>query len=340
MIVGVMPGKFLPPHRGHLTSILKAHTQCDILYVAISEQPEHDALLCSKAGCPYISGLLRKKWLSQELQNIDGIKVVLIDESNIPLWPTGLKEYRALVDAAIPEKLDVIFHGDPVYNDVTSFPDLKHIMIDPNRGRWPISGTEIRQDPFKHWDYIIGAARPFFAKKVLITGTESCGKTTITKKLAKIYYTSWSEELGRHYANNYLGGDESVFTPDDFMRIGHLQLEQDIAALKTANRVCFFDTDAVVTEFYSKIYLKKKVDLGSYVDPNKYDLILFMAPDVKWVQDGTRFLGEETTRWALKDELYNDYLSEGFDAKKINIISGNYEERLSKVMELIDGLIS
>jgi HTH-type transcriptional repressor of NAD biosynthesis genes len=190
MTVGIIPGKFLPPHRGHLTSILKAHTMVDLLYVVISEQPEHDALLCSQAGCSYISGKLRKKWLSQELQNIEGVKVILVDESNIPLWPTGLKEYRALVDKAISEKVDVIFHGDAAYNDITSFPDIKHIMIDPNRGRWPISGTEIRQDPLKHWDYIIGSARPFFAKRVLVTGTESCGKTTITKKLAKIYYTS------------------------------------------------------------------------------------------------------------------------------------------------------
>ncbi|MDX1392527.1 MAG: adenylyltransferase/cytidyltransferase family protein, partial [Rheinheimera sp.] len=32
MKTGVFPGKFLPPHRGHITAILRAHALCDKLY--------------------------------------------------------------------------------------------------------------------------------------------------------------------------------------------------------------------------------------------------------------------------------------------------------------------
>ena len=343
MSVGVIPGKFLPPHRGHLTSILKAHTQVDKLYVVVSERKDDDGLLCKNAGCPYISGMLRKKWLCQELQGLDGIEVLLIDEGNIPSWPNGWAPWADLVRATVPEKFDVIFGGEPSYTEGShkNFPGVEYRLIDPERSQRTISGTEIRNNPYKHWEYIVGSARPFFAKKILITGTESCGKTTLTKKLAKIYYTSWSEELGRYYSHDYLGGDESAFTDDDFKRIAHLQYEQDLTALKSANKVCFFDTDAIVTSYYANIYLGHKISsINSFVDPKKYDLILFMSPDVKWVPDGLRFLGDQIKRNELHEVLYRMYLDAGFDPNIIKIISGNYEERLTQSMDWVESLIT
>lgn len=341
MTVGVMAGKFLPPHRGHLTSILRAHTMCDKLYVVISERTE-DQLLCSSVGCQYISGKLRKKWISQETQNIDGINVLLVNEDGTPPWPENGKEYADLVRAAVKEKIDFMFVGEPAYltNSSTRFPEAEYILIDPNRSRWNISGTEIRKDPLKNWDFIVGSARSFFAKRILITGTESCGKTTITKKLAKIYNTSWSEEIGRNYSHDYLGGDESAFTDDDFMRISHLQYENDLDALRKANRICFFDTDAVVTSYYANIYLGHEVSsVKRYVDPSRYDLVFFMSPDVKWVDDGLRFLGNQDERWRLHKILKDLYLNAGFDPNKIIDVSGGYPQRLDTILDAIDSLI-
>jgi HTH-type transcriptional repressor of NAD biosynthesis genes len=238
---------------------------------------------------------------------------------------------------------DLIFGGETGYieGSNTFFPDKKYVIIDSDRTRWPISGTAVRSNPYKYWDYIVGSARPFFAKKVLITGTESCGKTTMVKKLAKIYYTSWSEELGRHYSKNYLGGDEGAFIDNDFVRIAHLQYEQDMDALNKANRVCFFDTDAVVTQYYAQAYLGHKVErIENYFDPSRYDVVFLMKPDVKWVDDGLRFLGEEEKRWKLHYELKKQYLDAGFDPNKIISVSGNYEERLNFMLEKIDALIN
>lgn len=112
----------------------------------------------------------------------------------------------------IPEHIDVLFGGEKEYKKVNDqwFPNSDYLLYDYARKRYPVSATLIRNDPYKYWDYILGNARPFFAKKVLITGTESCGKTTITKYLAKIFHTSWSEEIGRYYSTKYLGGNESV----------------------------------------------------------------------------------------------------------------------------------
>ena len=35
----------------------------------------------------------------------------------------------------------------------------------------------------------------------------------------------------------------------------HLQVEQDYDAMRNANKICFFDTDATATQYYSRLYM-------------------------------------------------------------------------------------
>lgn len=342
MTVGVFPGKFLPPHRGHLTAILRAHALCDRLYVAVSERPEEDGELCRQAGLPYISGGQRQRWLAQELQGL-GIKVLLIDERAIAPFPDGWADYAQLVLQAVPESVDVIFGGEEGYREghQQHFPGIAYRVLDPQRSQWPISGTEIRQHPYQHWDYIVSAARPFFAKRVLITGPESCGKTTLTHKLAKVFCTSWSSELGRDYQVDELGGDGDLFDIEDFNRIAHLQYEQDLAALQQANRVCFFDTDAVVTAFFSQVFLGKVAErIMPFIDPNRYDLVIMLQPTVPWVDDGLRELGSPAIRQQSLVQLTQLYADFGFDPARFLVVdSGDYYERLEVCISAVTALL-
>lgn len=128
----------------------------------------------------------------------------------------------------------------------------------------------------------LGSARLYFAKKVLITGTESCGKTTLTKMLAKVLFTSWTQEEGRYYSARNMGGNELVFNENDFFEICLEQQRAEDLALRTANKIAFFDTDAVVTQYYCELYLgKKNQAIETMVDRNRYDVVLMLAPDVK-----------------------------------------------------------
>ena len=206
--------------------------------------------------------------------------------------------------------------------------------------RYPISATEIRKNILGNWHYILGAARPFFAKKVLIAGTESCGKTTLTKCLAKLYNTSWSEEVGRYYARDYLGNDETIYTDEDFGRIAHIQYEQDYHALRSANKVCFFDTDATYTDYFSELYMGHRNELvEKYIDHTRYDRLFYLMPDVRWVADGQRLNGDEDRRRILNDRLLQMYRDYGF-GDKITIISGDYNARLHKAIQLVDDLLT
>ncbi len=338
---GVYFGRFCPPHRGHLYQMIEASTQCEKLIVVISDNANQTRRICESAGLPMISYQLRKQWISQQIQDMEHIVVRVLDETDIPEYPNGWVKWSQRMRQVVPEPIDAFFIGDQEDQATLErhFPEANVELFDPSRTRYPISATDIRHNILKNWHYILGSARPFFAKKVLIAGTESCGKTTLTKCLAKLYNTSWSEEVGRYYARDYLGNDETIFTDVDFGRIAHLQYEQDYHALRSANKVCFFDTDATYTDYFSELYMGHRNALvQAYIDPSRYDLLLYLLPDVKWVSDGQRLHGEQEKRMALSKHLHEMYISHGFGGKLV-VVGGTYNQRLTKAIELVDGLL-
>lgn len=341
--VGIVPGRFLPPHRGHLNAILQASTKCEKLYVVVCEN-EGNKFQCEFAGIKPMSLEMRARWLSAELSELSHIKVLMLDERklDIPEYPFGWEKWSKSLHDLIPEEADVIFGGEEEYKEgyTKYFPSVKYEIYDCKRTAYPISGTAIRNNPYANWDYILGAARPHFAKKVLIVGTESCGKTTLTKMLAKTFHTSWAREEGRYYSEKYFGCNEDVFNVDDFFNIGWEQRQIEEQAFRNANKIVFCDTDAVITQYYCEMYMgESNPKLEVFVDKDRYDLILMMKPDVKWVDDGLRWNSEDEKRWKLHEQLKQMYLDRGFDANKIVEIGGNYNERFNKAIELSNKLL-
>lgn len=341
--VGVVPGRFLPPHRGHLNAILQASTKCEKLYVVVCEN-HGNAKQCEDAGLKPMPLEMRARWLSAELAELDHIEVLMLDERtlDIPEYPFGWEQWSNALHDLLPFEADVIFGGELSYKDgyTKYFPNVTYEIYDCERTTYPISGTEIRENPYKHWDYILGSARPHFAKKVLLVGTESCGKTTLTKMLAKVFHTSWAREEGRYYSEKYFGKNEDVFNIDDFFNIAWEQRQIEDHAFRTANKITFCDTDAVVTQYYCEMYMgKQNPKLEVFVDPSRYDLVFMMTPDVKWVDDGLRFLDGDERRWELHKKLKQMYLNRGYKEEQIVEIGGNYQERFAKALQISNELL-
>ena len=65
-------------------------------------------------------------------------------------------------------------------------------------------------------------------------------------------------------------------------------------------------------------------------------MILFLEPDVKFVQDGGRSIVIEEDRVKYSNKIKDLYSEKGFN---FEIISGNYQERFLKSISLIDTLL-
>lgn len=334
MTVGFLTGKFAPLHTGHIYFISKAATMVDKLYVVLSYDGK------KFQDDPRLSLKNRLLWLKTTFKDLPHIKIVYVDETNCSPYPDGWHEWSMLVKRAIPHRIgDItkIFSSEPEYTEGFNkyWPEAEHVIVDAERKEVNISATEIRANPFKFWSYMPSIVRQHYVKKVCIIGTESCGKTTLTKYLAKIYQTSWVEEYGRKFCEQDMCMDESLLQYDDYALIAARRYEDELQATKTANKILFADTNAFITNFYCRLYegsFHPMVD--EYETLEKYDLTLVLASDVEWVADGLRINKERSKTDDLLAKMLSMSRSENLG--KLMHISGTYSERLEKAIKIID----
>lgn len=138
-----------------------------------------------------------------------------------------------------------------------------------------------------------------------------------------------------------VAGNGDLFNLEDFNRITHLRYEQDWHALRSANKVCFFDNNAVVTAFFSKVFLGDIANrIESFIDPSKYDLIIALEPTVPWVSDGIRELGNPQIRQQSFAQLLTLYQQYGFPEERIlRVNSADYYQRLEICISAVDTLL-
>lgn len=216
----------------------------------------------------------------------------------------------------------------------TNYPSAKHVVIDANRQAYPISATMIRKNPYRYWNFIPSAVRPFFAKKVAIVGVESVGKSTLCANLAKIYNTVYVPEFGRDICYEY----KNLLTEAVFDEIVMQQYLRDEASLLQANRFAVFDSEAVVSQYYLGEYFNgmESEFIGHMIAKQNIDLYVYLEPDVPWVADGIRFLGDPEVRKYTNEKLKNMFKEYGIDVVSVG---GTYEERLVKTCDLIEELL-
>jgi HTH-type transcriptional repressor of NAD biosynthesis genes len=100
----------------------------------------------------------------------------------------------------------------------------------------------------------------------------------------------------------------------------------------------FIDTEAIVTQYYLKAYLGQRDGLLTRIANNQnYDLWIFLEPDVKWVDDGTRTFGEQSVREQNNQDL--KYMLKYMGVQYITI-KGNYNERLNEAIKNIKNLLT
>ncbi|MEI9917191.1 MAG: AAA family ATPase [Bacteroidota bacterium] len=313
MTLGLVIGKFLPVHKGHLALIAFAAKQCDELIVSISDA-ENDP----------IDANLRMSWLKQ----LTTAKVFLLkDDFDRP--GLELKERtKAWADVITKTygKIDKVFSSENYGAPFAENLKAEAVLFDQSREKFPVSGSMIRKSPFKYWDFIPKEVQPYFIKRVCFYGPESTGKSTVAIRMAKHYNTISVPEVAREMLIT------NDFTIDDIIRIGKAQTERVLEYTKLANKLLFCDTDVIVTQIYSRHYLGVVPDILFELEKQvAYEKYFFFDIDVPWVEDGLRDLGHQRER--MREIFLNELLRRNITP---TIVRGSFEEREEIITHTVD----
>ncbi|MDA3951691.1 MAG: adenylyltransferase/cytidyltransferase family protein [Spirochaeta sp.] len=223
---GVIIGRFMPPHNGHLYLIDFARNIVDTLYI----------LVCTLSHEP-IPGQLRFDWV-RELAPM--CKTIHITEE-IPEARRGAAGATAIwantVRTAVPEPISHVFASEEYGWDLAAELDARFVPVDPSRNNIPVSATAVRQDPYGTWQYIPPAVRPFFVKHIAVVGNPALTEE-LAGELETVVVHSYRDFWRRMWSARH-GEETDATLPQDLITRG---VRATATALsRQANRVLLYD---------------------------------------------------------------------------------------------------
>lgn len=315
--LGVVIGKFYPPHRGHKLLIDTACSQCNRVVVILCERPTDT-----------IPGNLRRAWL-QEIHPAADVLLIddRYDENDSQIWAENTVRW-------IGRAPDAVFTSEDYGDRYARLMGARHVSVDKPRTSVPISGTAIRTDPYANWEFLEPPVRAWFVKRVCVLGAESTGTTTLAKALAEELNTTWVEEFGREYSELKLARNETIWRPDEFTMIAQEQQRREGSAARKANRILICDTNAFATTLWHRRYVGSNSRAVDQIAKGvRCDLYLLTGEEIPFVQDGLRD-GEH-----IRPQMHT-WFQEALAKQHTpwHLLRGSPEDRLRTALELIRNL--
>lgn len=315
-------GKFLPFHNGHLAMINFALQHCETLFVVVCASDREN-----------IDGQTRRNWIAA---STDPKKVKCIvcsyNEEELPntsvpsqdasrLWAERFREI-------VPE-CGLLITSEDYGPLVAEYMHIKHRYFDKARNTVDISATKIRDDLYACWNFLPAAVRSYFAIKVVVTGTESTGKSTLVNKIAAVLPCTPVAEAGREIIPHT--NDLSYALLLETATRHALDIQR---ATCGEHPLVIADTDLYVTQSYCRFFLKTELVVEEWVkDANQFDLYLYLNTDAPFVQDGTRMT--EAGRNALDHSHRAVYETQGISLVELR---GSWDQKFRATMDAVRSL--
>ena len=313
---GLVIGKFYPPHRGHKLLIDTALAHADEVHVIVCDRPGEDP-----------PATLRQQWLQEIHPNATIWRIDdRYDADDSAVWAENCVKWLGFTP-------DVVFTSENYGDRFAACMGCKHVLVDQARQQLPVSGTAVRTDPLGNWEFLEPPVRGHYAKRVVLIGAESTGKTTLATDLAEALGTIWLPEFGREYWEAKMArGEPNTWRTEEFAEIAQEQCRREEAAARLANRVLICDTDAFSTRVWHHRYMNVWSPEVDAIAENHRRPDLYLLTDVKtpFVQDGTRD-GETIREW-----MHATFEAElKADARPFVAMKGSRSERLAAALEAI-----
>jgi NadR type nicotinamide-nucleotide adenylyltransferase len=164
-------------------------------------------------------------------------------------------------------------------------------------------------------------------KKVVLTGSESSGKTDLAQALGAHFDVPVSTEFVREFAAR-----QGSISFADHGTVARGQMASEDAAIVRASDLVILDTDLVSTVVYCEHYFGRSPDwIAEEARKRAGDLYLLMQPDIPWVADGIRDRGDR------RDEMHQLFAVKlaGLGLRFVEI-GGSRAERLRSAVQAIE----
>ena len=168
--------------------------------------------------------------------------------------------------------------------------------------------------------------------RIVLTGPECSGKTTLAAALAAHFDAPWVPEAARRFVET-VPGALSAATVGPIAQLS-MRLEDD--ALRAAPALLFRDTDLVSTVVYARHYYG---ECPAWIEREarfrRADLYLLGRPDLPWTPDGLR------DRPTQREELFAEFARalESIDARVVEV-RGEGPVRVSLAERAVTALLA
>jgi NadR type nicotinamide-nucleotide adenylyltransferase len=174
------------------------------------------------------------------------------------------------------------------------------------------------------------------ALRIVLTGGECSGKTTLARALAEHYDTVWVPEAAREAAVAKAG----PLGPEDVAPIARAHLAASDAALREATRrerpAVFFDQDLLSTVVYARHYYGSCPPWIERLAAERLgDLYLLCPPDLPWTPDPARDRGDR------REEIHALFAAALADAgARVADVAGRGAEREARAEAAVAELLA